>query len=224
MGVECFKPYASEGKSIALKWHSATEDEIGLIVTLVNADGVLIKPLAMRGTYDEMTKNFMGEIKKSAQVQEEFASSMKELEAELEAAKKIKEQEVAKAKKPVSKETKERQTAPVDDDLIAKLTTIPASDLNFKGALEKASMLTLLSALTIVSQKSGSKSAFSKIAAELKKVTGNSADYYGYTYGDTVESEKEQQKGLFDLSPEGTSNNADYEGYTKEVDEEGEES
>lgn len=219
MGVECFRNYASNGKSISLNWHSATETEISLIVSMKDKDET-VKPLLLRGTYDEMNANWWKEITNYAELQEGFQTNIKVLSDELEAAKKIKEEEVKKAKKPVPKDVSDRRVAPLDHDMVKTLTMVPTSDQNFKTAVEKASMLTLFAALDNVVEKANAKSVFNKLATEVKKVTGNTVDSYGYEYDKGASQNgpetAEKQASLFDLpKPSGT----EHSDYTQDPDE-----
>lgn len=228
MGVECFKPYANDGKTITLKWHSATDTHIGLIVTMTNNAGAVVKPLTIKGTYEEVTAGFLKEIKSYSDILDDFSSNMSGLNNELEAQKKLKETELQKAKKEkaVSCQNTSRLTGELDMEMAQALIDLPAGDANFKSKCKSASLTTLLRALELMTRTGNKKKGnWNKVAAEIKTITGKGIAAYGFS-GDTAVG---QPARLFVDSGEGgdqfSNDNIDEgeTGYTEEVEEEIEE-
>ena len=183
MGFDAFtKAVPDKDDSMQLVMTRTGEDCLSVVVVLdrkadrSEKDGVRnIKPLVLNGTFADLDKGFFPALNQYHEVICQHLDNMKLIEEQVKAAEEAKK----KASKPVGAGEKQRLSGPLDHEALLCLTTLPPSDSNFKGALEKASMLTLLEAAKDLHVRASNKSAFSKVSSELKKVTGKGADHYG---------------------------------------------
>lgn len=149
----------------------------------------------LTGTFDELNKGYFPALTDYNRAVVGFKTNMAEIEADL------KRQESEKKSK-LGKSDKRRLTDLADQEAVLTLTTVPASDDNFKNALKKASMLSMLDALRDLAGRKNSKAAFRAIDAELKNLTDKAAADYGITLADG-DADKGQpgnnkkQNGLF---------------------------
>lgn len=213
MGFEAFDQMLPEGKGATLQlvMSRVDKDRVSIITFYKEGEGSPAKPLMLTGTFEELNKGYFPALADYNKVIGGFRSNMAEIEADL------KKQEGEKKSK-LSKSDKRRLTDLANQEAVLTLTTVPASDDNFKNALKKASMLSMLDALRDLAGRKNSKTAFKAIDLELKNLTDKTAADYGITLADG-EADKGQrdaeggkkQKDLFGQQGETATEEAEEE-------------
>lgn len=180
--------------------------EMTALVSLQNESGeVVLAPFSQTGTYDSFNgidqsgnpalylngkgglwanliklKTILGE-----------ADNLRVLEKELEAKKKQLKEEEEKLKK-APKVIGNRCAGSLDDAVLQTLLTVPATDVNYKTAIDGANLQTLLKAAETLKSTKGAKSKFTKVSSEIKKITGTTAEDMGHSF-DPEEDEAETE-------------------------------
>lgn len=189
MGFAAFDKMLPEGKGATLQlvMSRVDKDRVSIISFYKEGDSSPAKPLMLTGTFDELDNGYFAALADYNKVVSGFKNNMAEIEADL------RKQESEKKSK-LGKSDKQRLTDLAKEEAVLTLTTIPASDDNFKGALKKASMLTMLDALRDLVGRKSSKTAFKAIDAELKNLTDKTAADFGIALADG-ETDKGQAEG-----------------------------
>lgn len=174
MGFEAFDKMLPEGKGATLQLilSRVSKDRVSIISFYKDGENTPAKPLMLTGTFEELNKGYFPALNDYKAVISGFTNNIAAIEADL------KKQEGEKKSK-LSKSDKQRLTDLSDEEAVLALTTLPASDVAFKAALKKASMLSMIEALRDLAGRKNSKTAFKAVEAELKTLTDKSAKDYG---------------------------------------------
>ncbi|MHB8149802.1 MAG: hypothetical protein ACYDIB_06535 [Desulfobulbia bacterium] len=174
MGFEAFDKMLPEGKGATLQLilSRVSKDRVSIISFYKDGENVPAKPLMLTGTFEELNKGYFPALNDYQAVISGFTNNIAAIEADL------KKQEGEKKSK-LSKSDKQRLTDLSDEEAVLALTTVPASDVAFKTALKKASMMSMIEALRDLAGRKNSKTAFKAVETELKTLTDKSAKDYG---------------------------------------------
>lgn len=151
------------------------------IVPEGKAKAEAIRPLVMKGTPEDFEREFLGALTSYQPAVAQFVSNLADAEKSLaDAAAKAKERTAKGSACTPAKVEKGpgRAEAPLSEEDLRAIGSIPSGDLNFKSALGRASLETLKAAYTVRMNK-GSTSAAKVIAAEIKKVSGKTVEELG---------------------------------------------
>ena len=208
--IASFLPTKEHKLNITFCCHDMEKGEMTALISVQDEKGeVVLTPFSQTGTYESFNGleengspakylNGKGGLWPSLyrlKTTLAEADNLRSLEKELEDKKKALKAEEEKLKKaPKVKVDGNRCAGSLDEEALQSIVSTPATDQNFKTALEGANLQTLLKAIEKLETTKGVKSKFAKVSSELKKITGTTAEDMGYTYT-PEESETDEETG-----------------------------